>query len=178
MRVLIDRIGCFIFFKTNFIISFAHADNYKLMGAAKSLLKVCKQEMYDIETCAECYLNANTMVDNWFTEVCAKPHLVLWAKLKGFPYWPAKAMTINAQVVDVRFFGDHDRAFVPAKDCYLYSRQDPNPPTNKYKRNTIADCVKVRFDQNKQIGRFGRSSSFNRSLLLFPVFPVFPVANW
>lgn len=124
------------------------------MGAAKSLLKVCKQEMFDIETCAECYLNANTMVDNWFTEVCAKPHLVLWAKLKGFPYWPAKAMTINAQLVDVRFFGDHDRAFVPAKDCYLYSRQDPNPPTNKYKRNTIADCVKVKSMQHSDLLTF------------------------
>lgn len=136
-----------VFFLFFFYLLSMGADNYKHMGAAKSLLKVCKQEMFDIETCAECYLNANTMVDNWFTEVCAKPHLVLWAKLKGFPYWPAKAMTINAQLVDVRFFGDHDRAFVPAKDCYLYSRQDPNPPTNKYKRNTIADCVKVKLAQ-------------------------------
>lgn len=118
-------------------------DNYKVMRAAKSLQKVSKQEIYDIETCAECYLNANTMTDNWFTETCAKPHLILWAKLKGFPFWPAKAMSINAQMVDVRFFGEHDRAHVPSKDCYLYSLEDPNPPTNKYKRNTIADCVKV-----------------------------------
>lgn len=111
--------------------------------AAKALQKVSKQEVGDIETCAECYLNANTMTDNWFTEVCAKPHLILWAKLKGFPYWPAKAMSINSTLVDVRFFGEHDRANIPSKDCYLYSREDPNPPTNKYKRNTIADCVKV-----------------------------------
>lgn len=112
--------------------------------AAKSLQKVSKQEVNDIETCPECYLNANTMTDNWFTETCAKPHLILWAKLKGFPYWPAKAMSINSTLVDVRFFGEHDRANIPSKDCYLYSREDPNPPTNKYKRNTIADCVKVR----------------------------------
>lgn len=113
-----------------------------MMSALKTLLKVIKQEMFDIDTCAECYLNANTKAETWFTEVCAKPHLILWAKLKGFPYWPAKAMTVNVNVVDVRFFGDHDRAFVPVKDCFLYSRQDPNPPTNKFKRNTIADCVK------------------------------------
>lgn len=118
-------------------------DNYKVTRAAKALQKVSKQEVGDIETCAECYLNANTMTDNWFTEVCAKPHLILWAKLKGFPYWPAKAMSINSTLVDVRFFGEHDRANIPSKDCYLYSREDPNPPTNKYKRNTIADCVKV-----------------------------------
>lgn len=114
------------------------------MRAAKALQKVCKQELTDIETCAECYLNANTMADNWFTEVCERPHLIIWAKLKGFPLWPAKAMSVNAQMVDVRFFGEHDRANLPAKDCFLYSREDPNPPTNKYKRNTIADCVKVR----------------------------------
>lgn len=118
-------------------------DNYKVTRAAKSLQKVSKQEVGDIETCPECYLNANTMTDNWFTETCNKPHLILWAKLKGFPYWPAKAMSINSTLVDVRFFGEHDRANIPAKDCYLYSREDPNPPTNKYKRNTIADCVKV-----------------------------------
>ncbi|XP_055310495.1 MYND-type zinc finger-containing chromatin reader ZMYND8-like isoform X2 [Sitodiplosis mosellana] len=118
------------------------SDNYKVTRAAKSLQKVSKQEVGDIETCPECYLNANTMTDNWFTETCVKPHLILWAKLKGFPYWPAKAMSINSTLVDVRFFGEHDRANIPAKDCYLYSREDPNPPTNKYKRNTIADCVK------------------------------------
>ncbi|XP_031625842.1 protein kinase C-binding protein 1-like isoform X2 [Contarinia nasturtii] len=118
------------------------SDNYKVTRAAKSLQKVSKQEVGDIETCPECYLNANTMTDNWFTETCVKPHLILWAKLKGFPYWPAKAMSINSTLVDVRFFGEHDRANIPAKDCFLYSREDPNPPTNKYKRNTIADCVK------------------------------------
>lgn len=113
-----------------------------MMAALKTLLKASKQEMFDIETCAECYSNANTKADTWFTEVCTKPHLILWAKLKGFPYWPAKAMTVNVNLVDVRFFGEHDRAFVPVKDCFLYSRQDPNPLTNKFKRNTIADCVK------------------------------------
>jgi hypothetical protein len=31
--------------------------------------------------------------------------------MKGFPYWPAKAMAFNQNqsMVDVRFFGKHDR---------------------------------------------------------------------
>lgn len=121
-------------------------ENAKIMSAAKNLLKVCKQEIYEIDTCHECYLNANTEKDNWFVEVCSRPHIILWAKLKGFPYWPAKAMGYSSEKgVDVRFFGDHDRAYVPVKDCFLYSRSDPNPPTSKHKRNTIADCVKVHF---------------------------------
>lgn len=60
-------------------------------------------------------------------------------------------MSINSTLVDVRFFGEHDRANIPAKDCYLYSREDPNPPTNKYKRNTIADCVKVSHKRMSEI---------------------------
>jgi hypothetical protein len=36
--------------------------------------------------------------------------MLVWAKLKGFPFWPAKAMKVNKEsAVDVRFFGAHDR---------------------------------------------------------------------
>lgn len=60
----------------------------------------------------------------------------------GFPYWPAKAMcTNNSGMVDVRFFGAHDRAWVPLKECFLYSRRDPN--SNKQKRNDIIECMRV-----------------------------------
>lgn len=135
------------------------------MNTAKSLLKVAKQETQNIETCPECYINANTLPDTWFVEVCEKPHLVLWAKLKGFPFWPAKAMGINAQGVDVRFFGDHDRANVPVKDCFLYSKQDPNPPTNKFKRSTIADCVKVKF-------KLFRNACRRKTFIILLFFPI------
>lgn len=50
----------------------------------------------------------------------------------------------SAALVDVRFFGDHDRAWVPIRDCYLFSEADPNPATNKFKRHSIADSLKVR----------------------------------
>ena len=54
------------------------------------------------------------------------PHLLVWAKLKGFPFWPAKAMRINSEEnVDVRFFGAHDRAWIPLKDVFLYSEEAP-----------------------------------------------------
>ncbi|GLV41409.1 uncharacterized protein CBL_06639 [Carabus blaptoides fortunei] len=128
----------------------------KLTTAAKSIIKICKQEMTEIETCAECYQNANTKKNSWFVEVCSKPHPLLWAKLKGFPYWPAKAMITNAAgLVDVRFFGAHDRAWIPVKECFLYSKKDPNT-TNKNKRNNIAECIKevdVHIEKLKE--RFG-----------------------
>ncbi|KAJ8980077.1 hypothetical protein NQ317_009433 [Molorchus minor] len=63
-----------------------------------------------------------------------------WAKLKGFPYWPAKAMCTNVSgMVDVRFFGAHDRAWVHYKECYLFSEKDPN--TFKQKRYDIERCI-------------------------------------
>lgn len=58
-------------------------DQSKFTSAAKSIVKICKQEMLEIENCSTCYLNANTKKNSWFVEVCPKPHLLLWAKLKG-----------------------------------------------------------------------------------------------
>ena len=37
------------------------------------------------------------------------PHMLIWARLKGFPYWPAKAVKSRDGNVDCRFFGRHDR---------------------------------------------------------------------
>lgn len=114
----------------------------KTIITAKSIIKICRQEAMDIDTCAECYLNANTRTD-WFVDVCTQPHLLLWAKLKGFPFWPAKSMGVSPNsLVNVRFFGEHDRAFVPIKDCYLYSMQDPNTQTGRRSARELADCIK------------------------------------
>ncbi|KAK4880797.1 hypothetical protein RN001_008943 [Aquatica leii] len=113
----------------------------KLTSVAKSLLKICKQEMNEIENCSTCYLNANTKKKTWFVEVCPKPHVLVWAKLKGFPFWPAKAMRTNqGGLVDVRFFGAHDRAWIHHKECFLFSLKDPN--SNKQKKNDIIQSVK------------------------------------
>lgn len=100
--------------------------------------------MHEIDTCIECYYNGNVHRSDWFVRVCKKPHILLWAKLKGFPYWPAKMMSVNASsLVDVRFFGQHDRAWLPARDCYLFSKIDPNVSASKSKRNSISNCLKV-----------------------------------
>lgn len=129
-------------------------NNSKITNFAKGIVKVCRQEVTEIDTCSECYYNANTRKD-WFVEVCSKPHMLLWAKLKGFPYWPAKSMGINGALVNVRFFGDHDRAYVPIKECFLYSENDPNPPTKQNKK-TIKECIKeVDIHIRKIIAKFG-----------------------
>lgn len=106
--------------------------NHKLSMSAKVLMKVCKQEMEDIEVCPDCYKNANTH-EAWFTEPCRRPHLLVWAKLKGFPYWPAKAMRLQDGNVDARFFGAHDRAWVPMAQCFLLSKEAPTDVKNRKK---------------------------------------------
>lgn len=45
-------------------------------------VQVCKHEMAEIDTCADCYVHAHTKRETWFLEPCRRPHLLLWAKLK------------------------------------------------------------------------------------------------
>ncbi|XP_037534570.1 protein kinase C-binding protein 1 [Nematolebias whitei] len=97
--------------------------NHKLTATAKVIVKICEHEMNEIEVCPECYLSACQKRDNWFCEPCSNPHPLVWAKLKGFPFWPAKALRDKDGQVDARFFGQHDRAWVPLNNCYLMSKE-------------------------------------------------------
>lgn len=54
------------------------------------------------------------------------PHPLVFAKIKGFPYWPAKALkSVGTIELDVRFFGAHDRSLVPIDKCYWLSKELP-----------------------------------------------------
>lgn len=50
--------------------------NSKLTSSAKSLVKVCKHEMQEIENCPDCYLNAHTKKESWFVAACVSFCLV------------------------------------------------------------------------------------------------------
>uniref|UniRef100_A0A674BJE9 Protein kinase C binding protein 1, like n=1 Tax=Salmo trutta TaxID=8032 RepID=A0A674BJE9_SALTR len=99
--------------------------NHKLTATAKVVVKICEHEMNEIEVCPECYLSSCQKRDNWFCEPCGHTHPLVWAKLKGFPFWPAKALREKDGQVDARFFGQHDRAWVPINNCYLMSKEIP-----------------------------------------------------
>ncbi|KAG7263840.1 LOW QUALITY PROTEIN: hypothetical protein CRUP_013069 [Coryphaenoides rupestris] len=60
----------------------------KMYGCTEAFLA----DMNEIEVCPECYLSSCQKRDNWFCEPCSQPHPLVWAKLKGFPFWPAKAL--------------------------------------------------------------------------------------
>ncbi|KAJ8734945.1 hypothetical protein PYW08_014195 [Mythimna loreyi] len=128
----------------------------KLTAGARALVRSCRAEMGEIEACPECYAAAHARRPTWFTDVCTTPHILFWAKLKGFPYWPAKGMSVNSSgLVDVRFFGAHDRAWVPAKDCFLYCEKDPN--NFRTKRQDIIDSMQEAEQHIRNITRkYGR----------------------
>lgn len=123
-----------------------YADTSKLTNAAKQIIKVARQEVSEIEACPDCYAHGRNLPrpqPSWFIEPCHRPHPLVWAKLKGFPFWPAKAMPrVNSQgFVDVRFFGEHDRAWVSPKDLFLYSEEPPAPSPRK-RKSDMDECVR------------------------------------
>lgn len=78
--------------------------------------------------CDECYLGLAK--SRRFDVVCKQPHLVVWAKQRTYPYWPAKLMSVNAtaNTVEVRYFGGkHLRAILSPKECFLYTKLMDRP---------------------------------------------------
>ncbi|XP_031636695.1 protein kinase C-binding protein 1-like isoform X2 [Contarinia nasturtii] len=98
---------------------------------ADALVDYIEEEIESLKKCTDCYRHANESPDEWFTMICSMPHIVLWAKVEGFNYWPVKFMTVNESGVNVRFFGDHTHQDVAISKCYLYSKDNPGkPPQN------------------------------------------------
>ncbi|XP_022083385.1 protein kinase C-binding protein 1-like isoform X2 [Acanthaster planci] len=108
-----------------------NGSHHKLTNSARMIIKICEYEMKEIEICPDCYLSASVKRDNWFCEVCRDPHKLVWAKLQGFPFWPSKVIREKDGLLDVRFFGQHDRAWVPVTSCYMYCPEIPNPSKKK-----------------------------------------------
>ncbi|CAH1247637.1 ZMYND8 [Branchiostoma lanceolatum] len=104
-----------------------NGSNNKLTTSARMIVRICEHEMYEIEVCPDCYTSSCTKKDNWFCEPCREPHILVWAKLKGFPFWPAKVLQEVDGQLDVRFFGQHDRAWVPVENCFIMSEEIPFP---------------------------------------------------
>lgn len=104
---------------------FNQAKSY-LTKTVQAISRMARHDCSEIHNCPDCFLHANTMdPKEWFLETCRIPHILVWAKLRGHPYWPGKAMSTTGDNVDVRFFGDHNRALVPVNSCFLYSKEMP-----------------------------------------------------
>ena len=82
-----------------------------LIENAKFLLSKVKSEQKDFEDCVYCFINyyktPKTKYYSWFSKPCPQMHPIVWAKVRGHPFWPSKVIKANQQnaSVLVRFFG-------------------------------------------------------------------------
>ncbi|XP_037089430.1 zinc finger MYND domain-containing protein 11-like [Pollicipes pollicipes] len=83
-------------------------------AVAGQVLQDCLHDVQEIRICRDCYRMSNEKPGkNWFCRPCRPPHELVFAKQKGYPFWPAKVMKTENDMFDVRFFGEpHERAFV------------------------------------------------------------------
>ncbi|XP_037043852.1 uncharacterized protein LOC119079875 [Bradysia coprophila] len=98
----------------------------RLQRIAKQMVEYCKNEIVFIEACDSCYELANADVKNWFPSVCEKQHKLVWAKVVGYPYAPAKLMKTDNDKATVQFFGEHKISQTPTKFCLRFSEKSPN----------------------------------------------------
>ncbi|CAL1267240.1 unnamed protein product [Larinioides sclopetarius] len=79
---------------------------------ARQTLRDCRYDLNEIRQCRDCYRMSNEKRDKfWFCQPCDPPHELVYAKQKGYPFWPAKVISVNNSVYDVRFFGGlHERS--------------------------------------------------------------------
>ncbi|XP_031439569.1 zinc finger MYND domain-containing protein 11 [Clupea harengus] len=89
-----------------------HSDQTEI---ARMLYNDTCHEVNELLLCKNCFYLSNARPDNWFCYPCTPNHELVWARMKGFGYWPAKVMQKDGAQVDVRFFGyQHQRAWIPA----------------------------------------------------------------
>nr|CAD7201040.1 unnamed protein product [Timema douglasi] len=90
-----------------------HGVNSSLADMARQMLRDCIYDLQEIRQCRDCYRMSNEKEDkHWFCQPCKPQHELVYAKQKGFPYWPAKVIKIEGQMYDVRFFGGHHQRAV------------------------------------------------------------------
>uniref|UniRef100_A0A7N8X1P2 Zinc finger MYND-type containing 11 n=1 Tax=Mastacembelus armatus TaxID=205130 RepID=A0A7N8X1P2_9TELE len=89
-----------------------HSDQAEI---ARLLFSDTCHELNELLLCKNCFYLSNARPDNWFCYPCSPNHDLVWAKMKGFGYWPAKVLQREDNQVDVRFFGhQHQRAWIPS----------------------------------------------------------------
>lgn len=130
--------------------------NHILTKNAKYFIKVAANEMSEIEVCPDCFSNFYVYPKTWFSETCSQPHTLVWARLKGHPFWPAKVVRVDREKKesDCRFFGAHDRAWVSFDSIFLLNEQYPWTKSKGHKTKLDSSLVEVKTHLDKLEKRF------------------------
>jgi hypothetical protein len=81
----------------------------------RQMLRDCTNDIKELRQCRDCYRYAHdTNEKYWFCLPCRPFHDLVYAKQKGFPYWPAKVVGDGPNgSLHIRFFGGyHQKATV------------------------------------------------------------------
>lgn len=88
------------------------------------------------DSCPNCYhlqcldppLKAAPTGD-WFCSACCVSRPVVWAKVRGYPMWPAKVLSENKKRgLELCFFGTHDVTFVPPSRTFAFEEKEGTIP--------------------------------------------------
>ncbi|EFA03764.2 zinc finger MYND domain-containing protein 11 isoform X2 [Tribolium castaneum] len=87
-------------------VAIFHGIESQEYGAAELMIRDCMHDLTELKLCVDCYRHSNEKINaKWFCLPCRVPHKLVWAKQKGYPYWPAKVIQETSTHFDVRFFG-------------------------------------------------------------------------
>ncbi|KAG5882338.1 hypothetical protein JTB14_037623 [Gonioctena quinquepunctata] len=87
-------------------VAIFHGIESQEFGAAELMVRDTLHDITEMKHCVDCYKHSNEKINSkWFCLPCRQPHQLVWAKQKGYPYWPAKVMNETDTHFDVRFFG-------------------------------------------------------------------------
>lgn len=60
----------------------------------------------------------------------------------SFPYWPAKKICVEDQLVHVRYFGEHTTDKIPCDNCYPFSSEPPEGHS-EHNSQTYTSAIEV-----------------------------------
>lgn len=87
-------------------VAIFHGTESQEYGAAELMVRDTNHDINEMRNCVDCYKHSNEKLHpKWFCLPCRNPHELVWAKQKGYPYWPAKVIKVSDTHYDVRFFG-------------------------------------------------------------------------
>jgi hypothetical protein len=64
--------------------------NCEATASMSKFLKALEHDADEIKNCVQCFVNSNEQPADWYCLPCDPPHNLVFAKQKGYCYWPAK----------------------------------------------------------------------------------------
>merc|ERR1711862_741992 len=73
-------------------VAICYGIDSEIAELAKLMLLDCVYDLDEIAQCKDCYYYSKAKGEDWFCQPCRPPHELVFAKQKGFSYWPAKVV--------------------------------------------------------------------------------------